>query len=461
MAKAPAKTGPSIDTLYSVGPGGARNFLHPAAAHGRFTRARQIVFTILIAVLVVLPFLTINGRPGVWLDMRGRSFHFLGLSAGPTQSYLLFYLSLAAAFALVVTSALWGRLWCGWACPQTVWLEGVYRRLERLFEGDRHRQLQLDAAPFGLEKLLRRGGKNLVFLAVSAALAHLLVCYFVPPKALWAMMGRGPSADPEVFVWSAALTAAVFFNYAWFREQMCIIICPYGRLQSVLSDADTIVVGYDARRGEPRGKAGEARGDCVDCSRCVAVCPTGIDIRQGLQLECVGCAACIDACDEIMTRLKRPRGLIRYDSQRSLTEGTRRFLRPRVYVYAALALVGTIAAVATVRTRPDLPVNLVRQVGAPFVLDGPTVRNAFLLRTANKTEKDESFALEIAPANPAAVVTVPARVWSIPAGGAAVLPIFVEIPRASFSGPFDVTARLTSPDGRKAELHAQFLGPEK
>lgn len=453
---------PSLETLSTVGPGGARNFLHPAKAHGRFARARTVVFAVLIAAFVALPFITINGRPGVWLDMAGRSFHFLGLSIGPTQTYLAFFLALALAFTLVVVSALWGRLWCGWACPQTVWLEGVYRRVERAFEGDRHRQLQLDAAPWGAGKLLRKGGKHLVFLLLSAAIAHLLVCYFVPPAKLWALVGRGPSADPEVFVWSSALTALVFFNFAWFREQLCIIVCPYGRLQSVLADQDTVVVGYDARRGEPRGKASKAgHGDCVDCSRCVAVCPTGIDIRQGMQLECVGCAACADACDEIMSRLKRPKGLIRYDSQRGLASGERRFLRPRVYAYGILAALLLVAGAVLARSRPELPVTLVRQTGAPFVLDGEKVRNAYLVRTANKTEKDELLTLEVVPANPRAEVTLPARTWPVPPQGIAAIPLFVEVERKSFAGPFDVAVKVTGKDGRQAELHAQFLGPQQ
>ncbi|HEY3444769.1 MAG TPA: cytochrome c oxidase accessory protein CcoG [Myxococcales bacterium] len=453
---------PSLETLSSIGPGGARNFLHPAKARGRFTRARTIVFAVLIALLVVLPFITINGRPGVWLDMAGRSFHFLGFSVGPTQTWLLFLIALALAFALVVTSALWGRIWCGWACPQTVWLEGVYRRVERLFEGDRHRQIQLDDAPWGPEKVLRKGGKNLVFLLLSVAIAHLLVCYFVPPAKLWQLMGSGPGSDPEVFIWTSALTAVVFFDYAWFREQMCIIVCPYGRLQSVLTDQDTVVVGYDARRGEPRGKASKAGiGDCVDCSRCVAVCPTGIDIRQGLQLECVGCAACVDACDEIMAKLKRPPGLIRYDSLRGLTQGEHRFLRPRVYAYAVIAAGILVAGAFLAQSRPELPVTIVRQAGAPFVLDGDDVRNAYLLRTANKTEQEELLTIEVIPANPKAEVTIPAKTWPLPPQGIAAIPVFVEVDREHFAGAFDVTVKVTGKDGRQAELHAQFLGPDR
>ncbi|MBI5542569.1 MAG: cytochrome c oxidase accessory protein CcoG [Deltaproteobacteria bacterium] len=454
-----AKAAPSIDTLFSVGPGGARSFLHPAAAHGRFTRLRHVGFALLIALFVALPFIQINGRPGIWLDIGRRSFHVLGLSVGPTESLLLFFLVAGSAFTLVVVSALWGRVWCGWACPQTVWLEGVYRRIERLFEGDRAAQLRLEAEPMGLNKLWRKGGKSLAFLLVSAAIAHLLVCYFVPPRDLWLLMGRGPASDPEVFFWSAALTGLVLFNFAWFREQLCIILCPYGRLQSVLSDEDTVVVGYDAGRGEPRGKPGHTKGDCVDCGRCVAVCPTGIDIRQGLQLECVGCASCIDACDEVMGKLQRARGLIRYDSERGFTGGKRRFLRPRVYAYAAVGLVGLTVALLAGRTRPEIPVSLVRQVGMPFVVESGKVRNSYLLRTANKSEAAQTLSIEVTPGLAGASVTLPRNVWTLPAGESAAIPVFVEVPKESFAAPFDVTVRVQDQTGRKAELHAQFLGP--
>jgi len=454
-----SKTAPSIDTLFSVGPGGARNFLHPASVQGRFTRWRRIVFTVLIAIFVILPFVTINGRPGIWLDIGRRSFHLLGMTVGPTESHLLFLGFAGSAFLLVVVSALWGRIWCGWACPQTVWIEGVFRQVERLFEGDRNQQIALEAKPWGLEKIGRRGGKVVAFVVLSALIGHLFICYFVPPKDLWAMMRQGPRADLEVFLWSAAITAFVYFDFAWFREQFCIILCPYGRMQSVLSDQDTVVVGYDAKRGEPRGKPGSVTGDCVDCQRCVAVCPTGIDIRQGLQLECVGCAACVDACDEIMARLKRAPGLVRYDSQRGFTTGARRFLRPRLYLYGALTVVGLIAGTLMTRARPDLPVTLVRQVGAPFVVDNGVVRNAFLLRLANKEEAPLAFSVDVAPALAGAKVTLAQKDWSVPAAGSAVIPIFVEVPRATFTAPFEIVVKLTSKDGRLQELKSRFLGP--
>ncbi len=455
-----ARLAPTIDTLSSIGEGGARNFLHPADVGGRFTRLRRVIFAVLIAVLVVMPFITINGHPGILLDIGHRSFHIVGATFGPTQGYLLFFLITGTGFALVVASALWGRVWCGYACPQTVFLEGVYRRIERLFEGDRSGQLKLNQSPWDGNKIARRGGKWLVFLALSAFLAHLLLCYFVPPASLWQMMGKGPKADPEVFAWAAALTGAIFFNFAWFREQFCIILCPYGRLQSVLSDDDTVVVGYDAVRGEPRGKAGTSTGDCVDCLRCINVCPTGIDIRQGMQLECVGCANCIDACDEVMLKLKRPTGLVRYDSEHGLRHQPKRFLRPRVYIYAVLGVLGLVALTATSRSRPDLPINLLRQPGMPYVLDEGQIRNGFMLRTNNKFDSEQTYEVEIKAHNPKATVTLPENKWRIPVGEQSVLPFFVVLPREGFTGRFDVEVEIESKGGAEVKLHVPFLGPD-
>jgi cytochrome c oxidase accessory protein FixG len=226
--------------------------------------------------------------------------------------------------------------------------------------------------------------------------AHVFLSYFVSLPGLFVMVRDRPAEHPEAFAWASAITGLMYFNFAWFREQLCIVICPYGRLQSVLTDQDSLVIGYDKTRGEPRGKAKDPqRGACVDCGRCVAVCPTGIDIRNGLQLECIGCTACVDACDEIMVRTKQPTGLIRYDSLTGLAGLTRRFLRPRVYVYAVLGAVGLLVATLSVRARTPFEANLLRLQGAPFVVenDGTQVRNALELHLVNKHAGPVTFTL--------------------------------------------------------------------
>ena len=221
---------------------------------------------------------------------------------------------------------------------------------------------------------------------MATVVAHVFISYFVSLPKLFEMMHQSPADHMGSFVWIVVLTGIMYFNFAWFREQMCLIICPYGRLQSVMTDKDTVIIGYDTARGEPRGKASNKEAaDCVDCGRCVAVCPTGIDIRNGLQLDCVGCAACIDACDEIMVKLKRPKGLVRYDSLRSLVEGKRQFWRPRLALYAVLAVVGLVAATFGFRAHTTFEADLLRAGGIPFLVeDDGRIQNIYELRVINK-----------------------------------------------------------------------------
>jgi len=444
---------PQIDELYTIGAGGNRRVVHPADVRGKYTTRRRLISAGLVLVLLALPFIQVNGLPSVWIDVARRRFHFFGASLGPTDSYLLFFLITGVAFALIVASALWGRVWCGYACPQTVFLETVFRNIERWIEGSREQRMRLADSAWTWSKLWRRGLKLSVFFVLSAGIAHVLLCYFVSPAALWADMQLGPSSSPFAFGASVLCTAVLFFNFTWFREQLCIIICPYGRLQSALSDADTVVIGYDALRGEPRGKVSDPdAGACVSCNRCVTVCPTAIDIRHGLQLECVGCANCIDACDEIMIKVGRAPGLIRYDSQAGFAGQKRTFWRPRVYLYSAFALVGLIALTATLATRPSLPATLVRQSGAPFVIDGDTVRNAYALHLHNR--RAEAVDWTVVVTAPAALhVILPRQSVHLEPYEKQILPLFVEAKQPAAQSDF--TLRV----GDVMTLNGHFLAP--
>jgi cytochrome c oxidase accessory protein FixG len=387
---------PILGQSRGLRPDGKHETIVPADVSGRFTRRRQLVFALLLAVYVALPWLQINGRPAVFLDFPRRAFYLFGLTLNAQDTWLLFFLLSGIGFTLIVLTALWGRVWCGYACPQTVFLEGVYRRVERLIEGPKNLRAAREKQGFSPSLLARKTAKHVAFALISLLVAHVFLSYFVSIPALLNMMHHAPREHPEAFAWVLGMSAIVHFNYVWFREQLCIVICPYGRLQSVLTDSDTLVIGYDERRGEPRGKAKqEGAGDCVDCGRCVAVCPTGIDIRNGLQLECVGCTACVDACDEIMTRLSRPQGLIRYDSQNGLTAQPKRVLRPRVYVYAALGALGLTVASLAIASREPFEANLLRASGMPFAIqsDG-RVRNALELHLVNKQGHNQRFLIE-------------------------------------------------------------------
>lgn len=378
-------------------PDGGRSCIVPADVHGRYAMRRQVLFWLLLGVYVLLPWVQVGGHPAVFLDLERRAFYLFGGTFNAQDVWLVFFLLSGIGFVLIVVTALWGRIWCGYACPQTVFLEGVYRRVERLIEGPRNVRLKRDQALAVLPRVWRKLLKHALFFLLSFAVAHVFLSYFVSLPALLEMMLAEPRQHPEAFAWALALTLLMYGNFAWFREQTCLIVCPYGRLQSVLTDSDTLVVGYDQGRGEPRGKPKQSgAGDCVDCGRCVVVCPTGIDIRNGMQFECIGCSACIDACDAVMSRLQRPRGLIRYDSQSGLAGLARRFYRPRVLVYAVLGLIGAAVAAALVHTRQPFEANLLRLSGAPFVIEegGERIRNALELHVINKGGEQARFTIE-------------------------------------------------------------------
>lgn len=396
--------GRSLPVLQNAGsralrPDGGRDFVVPADVEGKYQRRRHIVFAALITLLALLPWLQIGGHPAVFLDLAQRSFYLFGATFNAQDTWLLFFAISGGAFGLIVVTALWGRLFCGYVCPQTVFLEGVYRRVERWIEGPRNLRLKRDQGDLTFARVWRKVLKHALFLLISFLIAHLVLSYFVSLPAVFQMVRSAPAEHPEAFAWAFGVTALLYGNFAWFREQMCLIICPYGRLQSALSDADTSLIGYDVKRGEPRGKLAKveaaSKGDCVDCGRCVVVCPTGIDIRNGLQLDCIGCAACVDACDEVMTRVGRAPGLIRYDSQRGLSGEPRRFLRPRLWLYVFLAALGLLVSTLALRTRVPFEANLLRLPGAPFVLEeGNTrVRNALELHLVNKQPASVTFEL--------------------------------------------------------------------
>lgn len=383
------------DKASSLRADGSRNYVHPADVSGRFNRLRNFTFWVLIVLLVSLPFVNIGGHPAMFIDMQHRRFYLFGATFNAQDFWLIFFLLTGVGFALIVATALWGRIWCGYACPQTVFLEGLFRPVERLIEGPRSERLRRNAGPWTFDKLARKGIKQVFFLLFSFLIAHVITAYFVSLPVLYDMLLSQPSQHPEAFAWAAGLTGVLYFNFGWFREQTCLIVCPYGRLQSVLTDQDSLVIGYDVKRGEPRGKKNaKGAGDCVDCSRCVTVCPTGIDIRNGLQIDCIGCARCVDACDDVMGKLGRVKGLIRYDSQRGLAGLPRRVWRPRVAFYAALGVAGLIASTLAFSQRNPFEANLLRlRDMPPFVVDQGRVRNHFEVHLVNKTSQPAVFEL--------------------------------------------------------------------
>lgn len=428
---------------------------------GRFTSLRRWVFWALIAFYAVLPLLKIHGEPVVFLDILHRRFYLFGGTFNAQDAYLLWPFLAGGLLALFLLSSLAGRVWCGYACPQTVFMEGVFRRLERWVEGPKHRQLALARGPWTWERLWRAGAKHALFIAAALLVSHIFISYFVSLEQLAAWVTGDPREHWVAFVWMAAITGALYFDFAWFREQTCLILCPYGRLQSALNDDDTVTVSYDAARGEPRGKAGTAgAGDCVNCLRCVDVCPTGIDIREGLQLECIACASCIDACDDIMAKLGRPKGLVRYESLAALNGGRRRWLRPRVFLYLGVLTAFFGIGVLLIGGRHPFEATLIRQEGAPYVLDRGLIRNQYLLHVVNKTPAAGSFEIALSGAPQGATVIIPVKVLSLPSLGDIRLPVNVELPQGAYQGEFEVLATTREREtGKEVQSRLRFVGP--
>lgn len=392
---------PNLDSVTTINADGSRYFLHPAEVRGKWVLMRRVVGVLLIAVYVLLPWIPINGNPAVFLDVENRMFHLFGLTLVPQDLWVMFFAVSGLGFGLFFVTSLLGRIWCGWACPYTVFLDHVYRRIERWIEGDAPARRALEIAPWTVGKVFKRVLKHAIFIVIAALIAHVFLSYFVSLRRLYSFMHEGPLAHATAFGIVGFLTLVLWFCFGYFREQFCIIMCPYGRLQSALTDDDTINVGYDEKRGEPRGAKGKVEGDCIDCRRCVQVCPTGIDIRNGLQLECIGCTACIDACDEIMVKVGRPKGLIRYDSMNAFAGKARRILRPRIYAYCALAALGlgALVVVASNKARP-FNATVSRSGGKGFYSDATSVRNIYKVRVMNKRNQVATVTIRLGKDTP-------------------------------------------------------------
>lgn len=462
MKTTPQPIRPNRDFVTTIREDGSRLFLHPADARGWFTTARRWSGWLLIAIYLALPWIPVGGHPAVFLDIAGRRFHLFGFTLAFQDTWLMFFGITGLGFSLFFITALLGRVWCGWACPQTVFLEHVYRRVERWIEGDAVARRRLDAAPWTAGKVARRGAKQAIFFAISAVIAHLFLAYYVSVPELWAMMSAAPGTHWASFVFVFLFTAILYFNFAWFREQLCIVICPYGRLQSVLIDDHSLVIGYDGKRGEPRGKVGTPdAGACVDCNRCLQVCPTGIDIRQGLQIECIGCAACIDACDEVMDKVKRPRGLVRYDSQSGFAGGRTRWLRARIYVYLVLLAAGAMVATWAISTVRPANVAISRLAGAPYFVTEEGVRNQFLIRLVNKRDVPVRFVVTLPDAPEGLVRTGLDGVVELAPLAEEVRPLVVQMARAEYAGEFSLTVRVSDAAGSfTLEKTVKFVGPD-
>jgi cytochrome c oxidase accessory protein FixG len=388
------------DSLASVREDGKRNWIYPKKVSGKFYKWRSYLSYVLLAILIIGPFIKVDGRPYMLFNIFERKFIIFGAAFWPQDTHLLILLLLIFFIFIILFTAVFGRIFCGWACPQTLFMEMVFRKIEYWIEGDANQQRKLDEMPWNTEKIWKKGVKMLIFTIISLVISHTVMAYLIGVDQVKEIVSQPPSAHMAGFIGLMAFTGVFLFVFSWFREQACIVVCPYGRLQGVLLDANSINVTYDHVRGEPRGpirkqETNQAKGDCIDCGLCIQVCPTGIDIRNGVQMECVNCTACIDVCDEVMDKVNRPQGLIRYASDNSVQQKTNKLITPRVKVYSALLVLLLVGFAGLLVTRDDLGMTVTRFRGMTYQeRDTGEVSNLYEVSFINKTFDDQSVELK-------------------------------------------------------------------
>ena len=456
---APAAVGRVLPTLNEDG---SRRWIRPKPSHGTYATVRRAVAYALMLVFFLIPHVRMGGKPLILLDIPRRQFTLFGTTFLPTDTMLLMLLLASIIIAIFLMTALFGRVWCGWACPQTVYMEFLFRPIERLVEGGRSGSLALDKqrSHFHPRRLL----KYAIYVVLAIFLAHTFLAYFVGTEALAQWIRRSPADHPTSFLVMAGTALAIFGDFAYFREQTCLVACPYGRMQSVLLDRQSLIVAYDPTRGEPRMK-GKTRpagaGDCIDCGACVTTCPTGIDIRDGLQMECIHCTQCADACDEIMTRVNKPKGLIRYSSRELLEGHKRHLIRPRTVLYPLALALFLGAFTYALATRDAADVTVLGGQGEPFTrqADGQ-IANQLRVKIANRTDDDHDYRIEVVGAADGSVV-VPQNPLHVATGQSAETPLFVLLPRSVFrNGEHRVAVRVSDGAGFSTDLPYRLVGPQ-
>ena len=465
----PVPDGRVLSTLMEDG---SRRWMHPRLARGPYLRARRITAYVLIAIFTLLPYLKIGGKPAVLLDLPQREFTIFGFTFLSTDTLLLALALIMWILGICLVTALAGRVWCGWMCPQTVYMEFVFRPIERLFDGPpgaQHRPGRKRTTP-------RTVAKYAFYLLISAYLAHTFLAYFVGVEALAQWVRRSPLDHPISFLVMLAVTGLMFFDFAYFREQACIVACPYGRFQSVMLDRDSLIVSYDPLRGEPRGKlavrksgilpspsgrgAEREGGDCIDCGGCTDTCPTGIDIRDGLQLECIACTQCIDACNGVMERIGKPKGLIRLSSQAAIEGHPGRWLRLRVVLYPTLLLVLATVFLVVLFNKKSADVTVLQGLGLPYSETVPgEITNQVRVFIDNRSGRDAVYKIEIAGNADAHFAREPEAI-PLPAGQTAKTPVAIVAPAAAFQrGVYDIQLRVSDGKTFQQDVACRLLGP--
>jgi cytochrome c oxidase accessory protein FixG len=381
------------DKIGTVDEQGHRKWVYAKKPKGQFFNKRKIVAIILLALMFIGPFIKYKGDPIMLFNILERKFIIFGIVFWPQDFHLILLSFITLIVFIVLFTVIFGRIFCGWVCPQTIFMEFVFRRIEYLIEGDAAAQRRLDKKDWDFDKIWRKSLKHTVFFLIAIATSSTFLSYIIGIDQVLEFYKQGPVSQPGGFAALTLFSGAFYFVFAFFREQVCSIACPYGRLQGVLVDKKTILVGYDYKRGEPRGplKLAEEKGfgDCIDCNNCVTVCPTGIDIKNGTQLECINCTACIDACDAVMDKIGKPRGLIRYDSEEGISSGKRSIFNTRSIAYSVVLTLLLFFVASMFMIRGDFEVTILRQRGAMFQEYGPdSLSNIYNYQIVNKIRED-------------------------------------------------------------------------
>jgi len=389
------------DIIYTADQEGHRKWVYAIKPHGRLYNLRTLVSVFYLIIFFTLPFLKLHGEPLFLLNIPERRFILFGFIFWPQDFFLFAMAMLTFLVFIIFFTVIYGRVFCGWACPQTVFMEMVFRRIEYWIEGSAEQQKKLNKQPWAGGKIYKKSLKHIVFFAVSFLIGNTFLAYIIGVDELFVIVREPIAAHAGLLIAMLGFSAAFYAVFAFLREMVCLFVCPYGRLQGVLLDKHSIVVGYDYKRGEPRGhlkhgKVEENNGDCIDCHLCVKVCPTGIDIRNGTQLECVNCTACIDACDSVMEKIHKPKGLIRYASENNIASGEKLQFTPRMkaYSFVLIALLGLLSFLMVTRT--DVQATITRVQGQLYQKpDSLHISNLYNIKLTNKTRKDLPVHLQL------------------------------------------------------------------
>lgn len=454
------------DKVSTIDEQGKRLWIYPKKPKGPLHRARAAVSIVLLAFLFGAPFIKINGQPLILLNIIERKFILFGLAFWPQDLHLFALTMIALIVFIILFTAVFGRVWCGWACPQTIFMEMVFRKIEYWIEGNAPKQRALNKAPWTGQKIFKKFSKHVIFYGLSFLIGNTFLAYIIGVDDLYKII-TAPPGEHLAGLTAMIVFSAVFYGvFAHFREQACTMVCPYGRLQGVLLDANSIVVAYDFKRGEPRGriKKGEERsafGHCVDCHLCVQVCPTGIDIRNGTQLECVNCTACIDACDSVMEKVNFPKGLIRYASFNGTQKGEKLKITPRIVGYSVLlaALIGFLSFLLL--TRSTVETTILRTPGVLYQeVEDHKIQNLYNIKVINKSF--DHLTVDVKLLEPSGeIVLVGGETLSVPEDGLAESVFFVKIPKEEIRlAKTPITIGVYSGEELLEKVKTNFLGPQ-